>query len=143
MTAEPVFRFPVIRPTCREETLSTLKVGIVAAALISGRPVRLYAQCHDIYWDAHPIELDQVREYLSAPWVDAHCQSRLLTNYYVTNLSRRTHQTRSENPYHRINLSGVRKLTQTLKARPVATLHFAPLADSVSIAPFPYSVHSM
>ena len=75
MTAEPTFRFPVICPTCREETLSTLKVGIVAAALISGRAVRLYARCHDIYWDAHPIELEQVREYLSAPWVDAPCES--------------------------------------------------------------------
>ncbi len=79
MTAEPVFRFPVICPTCRKETLSTLKVGIVAAALISGRPVRLHAPCHDIYWDAHPIELEQVREYLSAPWVGAPCQSSART----------------------------------------------------------------
>jgi hypothetical protein len=81
MTVEPVFRFPVICPTCRKETLSTLKVGIVAAALISGRPVRLYARCHDIYWDAHPIELEQLREYLGALGVDAPCESLALDEF--------------------------------------------------------------
>jgi hypothetical protein len=67
MTAEHVVRFPVICPKCRQEVLTAVPIGIAAAALISGRPIRLYASCHDVYWDAHSIEIEQLREYMGAP----------------------------------------------------------------------------
>jgi hypothetical protein len=71
MPAEAVIRFPVTCPKCRQEVLATLPLGIVAAALISGRAVRLYASCHDVYWDAHHSEIEQLREYMAAPSVQA------------------------------------------------------------------------
>jgi hypothetical protein len=71
MNTEPSVKFPVICPKCRQESLSALPIGVAAAALISGRPVRLYASCHDVYWDAHHSEIEQIREYMGAPWLDA------------------------------------------------------------------------
>jgi hypothetical protein len=71
MPTEAVIRFPVTCPKCRQEVLATLPLGIVAAALISGRPIRLYASCHDVYWDAHHTEIEQVREYMAAPSLQA------------------------------------------------------------------------
>jgi hypothetical protein len=69
MTAEHVVRFPVICPKCGQEVLTAVPIGIAAAALISGRPVRLYASCHDVYWDAHATEIEQLREYMGAPFL--------------------------------------------------------------------------
>ena len=66
MATEPSIKFPVTCPKCRQEVLATLQIGAVAAALISGRAVRLYAVCHDVYWDAHHIEIEQLREYMGA-----------------------------------------------------------------------------
>jgi hypothetical protein len=71
MPTEAVIRFPVTCPKCRQEVLAMLPLGIVAAALISGRPIRLYASCHDVYWDAHHTEIEQVREYMAAPSLHA------------------------------------------------------------------------
>jgi hypothetical protein len=71
MLTEPVIRFPVTCPKCRQEVLATLPLGIVAAALISGRAIRLYATCHDVYWDAHHTEIEQIREYMAAPSLQA------------------------------------------------------------------------
>jgi hypothetical protein len=71
MTREPVIRFPVICPKCRQEVLATLPLGMIAAALISGRAIRLYASCHDVYWDAHHSEIEQIREYMAAPSLEA------------------------------------------------------------------------
>jgi hypothetical protein len=48
-----------------------LPLGIVAAALISGRSIRLHASCHDVYWDAHHSEIEQIREYMAAPSLEA------------------------------------------------------------------------
>jgi hypothetical protein len=73
---EPSVRVPVVCPECRQEILATLPIGFVAAALISGRPVRLYASCHDVYWNAHHIEIEQLREYLGAPWLEAQRSQR-------------------------------------------------------------------
>jgi hypothetical protein len=71
MPTEAVIRSPVTCPKCRQEVLATLPLGIVAAALISGRPIRLYASCHDMYWDAHHTEIAQIREYMAAPSLQA------------------------------------------------------------------------
>jgi hypothetical protein len=71
MNREPAVRFPVTCPKCRQEVLSTLPIASVAAALISKRPVRLYASCHDVYWDAHHIEIEQLREYMGAAYVES------------------------------------------------------------------------
>jgi hypothetical protein len=71
MPTEAVIRFPVTCPKCRQEVLATLPLGIVAAALISGRPIRLHASCHDLYWDAHHTEIEQIREYMAAPSLQA------------------------------------------------------------------------
>ena len=71
MPTEAVIRFPITCPKCRQEVLATLPLGIVAAALISGRPLRLYASCHDVYWDAHHTEIEQIREYMAAPSLQA------------------------------------------------------------------------
>jgi hypothetical protein len=71
MNTEPSVKFPVICPKCRQESLSELPIGVAAAALISGRPLRLYASCHDVYWDAHHSEIEQIREYMGVPWLDA------------------------------------------------------------------------
>jgi hypothetical protein len=76
MYTEPAVHFPVTCPKCRREVLSTLPIASVAAALISERPVRLYASCHDVYWDAHPSEIEQLREYMSAARVGSPPSSR-------------------------------------------------------------------
>jgi len=70
MNTEPSVNFPVTCPKCRQEILAQLPIGSVADALISGKPVRLYAACHDVYWDAHHTEIEQLREYMGAPWRD-------------------------------------------------------------------------
>jgi hypothetical protein len=38
----------------------------VAAALVSSKPLRLRAPCHNLNWDAGPAEIEQIREYLAA-----------------------------------------------------------------------------
>ena len=63
--AEPWFRFPVICPECRQEELSAMQIGGVAAALLKGEVIQLYASCHDIYWNARPVEVEQLRQYLA------------------------------------------------------------------------------
>ena len=69
---EPSVRFPVMCPECRRETLATLPVGLIAGALIRDRTVRLYASCHDVYWDASPVEIEQLRQYMGALWIETH-----------------------------------------------------------------------
>jgi hypothetical protein len=71
MQTEPSVRFPVVCPECRRELLATLPVALVGAALIRNRPIRFYASCHAVYWDASPTEVEQLREYMGAPWLEA------------------------------------------------------------------------
>jgi hypothetical protein len=74
MEREPLVRFPVLCPTCASEMLTAVPVKAVAAALINGGTVRLHATCHDKWWDATAIELQQIREYLAATSVNAPSQ---------------------------------------------------------------------
>lgn len=62
--SEPLLRFPVVCPMCRREELAVLPTAYVAAALLKGCVIQLYASCHDVYWDAQPVEVEQLREYL-------------------------------------------------------------------------------
>src|SRR6202011_1654361 len=50
--SEPLLRFPVVCPICRQEELAVLPTACVAAALLKGTVIQLYASCHDVYWDA-------------------------------------------------------------------------------------------
>jgi hypothetical protein len=46
-------------------------VLVIASALSALTNIRLHASCHDQWWDASKTELEQIREYLGALWVDA------------------------------------------------------------------------
>lgn len=63
---EPVIRFPVTCPVCARALLTELPVALIAEALIVGSSIRLHAVCHDVFWDATPLEIEQIREYLGA-----------------------------------------------------------------------------
>ena len=63
---ESVLRFPVTCPLCARELLCELPIASVARALALGSTIRLYASCHDVWWDATAVEAVQVREYFSA-----------------------------------------------------------------------------
>lgn len=59
-------RFPVICPVCARALLTEMPVGPIAEALVAGSPIRLHVSCHDVYWDANQVEIEQIREYLGA-----------------------------------------------------------------------------
>jgi hypothetical protein len=63
---EPTIRFPVTCPQCGNETLGEYALVEVAAALVSSKPLRLRAPCHNLGWEAKPAEIEQIREYLAA-----------------------------------------------------------------------------
>ena len=63
---EPEVRFPVNCPLCARELLTQLPAAEVARALTAGSAIRLRAACHDIYWDASALEVEQIREYFYA-----------------------------------------------------------------------------
>jgi hypothetical protein len=69
---EPGLRFPVTCPLCARELLCELPIAGVARALALGSPIRLYASCHDVWWDATALETTQVREYFSAARLASH-----------------------------------------------------------------------
>jgi hypothetical protein len=61
-----VMRFPIKCPVCGTELISYFRTNQLATALREGRPVRLFAICHDQTWHASAVELEQMREYLRA-----------------------------------------------------------------------------
>ena len=63
---EPRVRFPATCPICARALLAELPVALIAEALIMGSSIRLYADCHDVHWDATELEVEQIREYLGA-----------------------------------------------------------------------------
>jgi hypothetical protein len=69
---EPGVRFPVTCPLCAQTLLMELPVALIAEALLVGSPIRLHAGCHDVYWDAGELEVEQIREYLGAGVVTDH-----------------------------------------------------------------------
>jgi hypothetical protein len=65
MLSEPFMRFPATCPECAKESLVEYPVALVAHSLLTGRGIRLYAECHDKYWTATFLEREQLREYLA------------------------------------------------------------------------------
>jgi hypothetical protein len=63
--SEPTIRFPVVCPQCANEALGEYAVTEVAAALLCSKPLRLFAPCHNLSWEAGPSEIEQIREYLA------------------------------------------------------------------------------
>jgi hypothetical protein len=63
---KPTVKFPVVCRECQREVLTSLSIPVVADALICGKTIRLHANCHDKWWDASPIEVEQIREYIGA-----------------------------------------------------------------------------
>jgi hypothetical protein len=68
---EPMIRFPVVCPRCGNERLAEYPISIVADALLRGANISLAAPCHGLIWNASPLELGQIREYLGFVWLDA------------------------------------------------------------------------
>jgi|SRR5882724_411541 len=66
MKSEPSLRFPVVCPVCAKEQIATLPIATLTRGLLTGKSIRLYAACHDKYWDATSVEKEQLREYLGA-----------------------------------------------------------------------------
>jgi hypothetical protein len=63
---EAGMRFPVTCPQCARESLAKFSIGLITEALIAGSTIRLHATCHNLYWDANELEVEQIREYLGA-----------------------------------------------------------------------------
>jgi len=68
---EPSMKFPVTCPECARETIGEFQIAVIATALITGKTLRLYSACHDLYWTATQVEREQLREYLAAISIDA------------------------------------------------------------------------
>jgi hypothetical protein len=64
-------KFPVICPECARESIGEFQIAVIATALITGKTLRLYSACHDVYWTATSVEREQLREYLAAISIDA------------------------------------------------------------------------
>jgi hypothetical protein len=60
---EPEIPLPVTCPHCGGESLAEFRVSVLADA-ISGSPIRLYAKCHLVSWDASDVELQSIRRHL-------------------------------------------------------------------------------
>lgn len=69
---DPRVRFPVSCPVCRKEVIAEYRPVDIVGALINGRPIHLYAACHDRSWIASYIEIQQIRGHLGATWLDEH-----------------------------------------------------------------------
>ena len=62
---EPILRFPVTCPDCALESLSEMPIALIANALLTGKGIRLHANCHDLYWTATFAERGQLRKSLA------------------------------------------------------------------------------
>jgi hypothetical protein len=68
---EPSIKIPVVCPECARETIGEFQIAVIATALITGKNLRLYAACHDVYWTATALEREKMRQHLAAISVDA------------------------------------------------------------------------
>ena len=67
---QPIVRFPVVCPRCGVESLAEVSIDLAAEALMRNEGTQLKATCHNLYWTASPTEMQQLREYMSAVFVD-------------------------------------------------------------------------
>ena len=63
---DPEVLMPIQCPQCRQEWLEGFPVALVADALLSGNRLRITSRCHSREWHASAVEMEQMREYLSA-----------------------------------------------------------------------------
>jgi hypothetical protein len=63
--------FPVSCPVCGTKQVAQYRSIDIVGALINGRPIHLYAACHDKSWIASYVETQQIRSFLGATRVDA------------------------------------------------------------------------
>ncbi len=68
---ESFIRFPVTCPRCGSESLAEFRAVIVTIAVVEWHSMRLYSPCHEVFWYASDMELDQIGAYLGASWVGA------------------------------------------------------------------------
>jgi hypothetical protein len=68
---ESSIRFPITCPRCGNESLTEFRAVVVTIAVIEWHCMRLYSSCHEVFWDASEMELEQIREYLGASWIGA------------------------------------------------------------------------
>ena len=67
---EPMLKFSVTCPNCALESVSEMPIALIANALLTGKAIRLRAQCHDEYWTATIGEREQIRSALREIRVD-------------------------------------------------------------------------
>jgi hypothetical protein len=70
MKQQSIVKFPVVCPRCGVESLTEVSVDLAAEALMRNEGIQLRAACHNLYWTASPTEMQQLREYMSAVFVD-------------------------------------------------------------------------
>jgi hypothetical protein len=63
--------FPVTCPVCGTKLIAQYRLVDIVGALINGRPIHLYAACHDIGWIASYVEVQRIRSFLGATWLEA------------------------------------------------------------------------
>lgn len=69
---EPILKFSVSCPHCSLESLAEMPIAVIANALLIGKAVRLYSQCHNHYWTATFAEREQLRKSLAALEIEPH-----------------------------------------------------------------------
>jgi hypothetical protein len=67
---EPMLKFSVTCPNCALESVSEMPIALIANALLTGKAIRLRAECHDEYWTATIGEREQIRSALREIRVD-------------------------------------------------------------------------
>jgi hypothetical protein len=67
---QPTVGFPVVCPRCGVESFAEVSIAVAAEALIRHEGTQLKAACHNLYWTASPTEMQQLREYMGAVFVD-------------------------------------------------------------------------
>ncbi len=63
--------FPVSCPVCGTKLIAQYRPVDIVGALINGRPIHLYAACHDKSWIASYVEVQRIRSFLGATWLGA------------------------------------------------------------------------
>jgi hypothetical protein len=71
--SEAVIHIPVQCPACGKKSLAHFPVLVIVTAITRQDHLRLYSACHDISWDASNFEMQAVRQFLGAEWIESHC----------------------------------------------------------------------
>jgi hypothetical protein len=59
-------RFPVVCPSCGEESLVSHDLSEILICLLCSRGIELRSPCHDVRWNATLLETAQIDEYCRA-----------------------------------------------------------------------------